>query len=120
MKIDESLYWIYVFLTLLYIVLMFIGSLIPGIGGIGILSHNKVMYFLHFIEFVILGFLLFKVFYFYGSKNPHLMVFSFGIIIAFLTEFVQLFISYRSFNVLDIAADGIGLLVALYLVGLIK
>ncbi len=118
MKPDKSLFGIYVSLALVYIILIFIASLISGVGNINIFSHNKVMYLLHFIEFALLGFLVFHLFYFHGSKSPHLLTFSTVIVIAVLSEFVQLFVSYRAFNPLDIAADAAGAFLALIVIGM--
>lgn len=120
MKPDKSLFGMYAILALVYVILIFIASLISGFGGINIFSHNKAMYFLHFIEFGVLGLLLFMVFYCYGSKNPYLLTFSTAIAIAVLSEVVQLFVSYRTFNPLDIASDGIGVLAALLIIGFVK
>lgn len=117
---DKISFIYYALVTLLFTLLVFIASLVPVTGKIGVFSYWPVTYLLHFAEFLILGFLLFKTFYYYGSKNPYLLTFCIAILIALASEFIQLAISYRNFNPLDIGADGIGAFIALLVIGFTK
>ena len=120
MKDNKSLFGAHILLISVYIIVIFILSVIPKPGNIDIFSYNKFMYFLHFIEFGILAFLVFITFLHYNNDNPYLSTFYVVIAIAILSEIAQLFVSYRGFNPLDIAADGIGALTALTIIGFKK
>jgi VanZ family protein len=72
----------------------------------------------HFTEFFFLGISL--SIYFIKEKIEVYHVISLGFIVAVIDEFIQLFVSGRSGNVIDIGIDLLGILVAFSLITFLK
>ena len=119
-KTNKRLFVTYLFATIFYTLVVFAASLIPRVWSINIFSHNNLMYVLHFIEFFILAFLIFKTLYHKGLKNPYFSTYIIAILITLLSESTQLFISYRNFNPLDIAANALGAFIVLIILGVTR
>jgi VanZ family protein len=96
----------YTALTLAYLGVMLVMAVmpLPGIGA----STNTSMYFLHALEFFILAVLLFGFFSSFKPGHPYLFTLLLILAIGMLTETMQLFVSYRSFSLLDLLADFVG------------
>ncbi|KPK76548.1 MAG: hypothetical protein AMJ89_03940 [candidate division Zixibacteria bacterium SM23_73] len=101
------------FIALIYAVLIFIVSSIPGLTppSLGFQLEDKVY---HFIEYSIFSFLLFLAFF--TAKRDffkkHVFLFSslIGIIYAYSDEFHQRLVPGRSYDLYDFLADCLGII----------
>ena len=102
------------------ILLWFLTTLIFSVISLGgnnpvseLMAFDKQQYILHFISYS-LGATLVLIF----VSSKELLWLSVIVIWSFVTEFVQLFVPSRSFNVLDITANlaGIGFVYVMYLI----
>jgi VanZ family protein len=101
------------FITLLvvYLAFMAFGALSDDITIPG--GWDK---FLHFVQFFILTVLLYLTFWAYGLESlKPLLTFLVCVIIAYGSEFVQIFTQTRSFSWLDFIVDIAGILSALFI-----
>lgn len=98
-------------IALLYMVVIFIGSAIPGdhLGDSKLFEMDKL---LHAIEYMILSLLLCWIFF----RNPHeldwyaiRLVVTIGGLYAITDEVHQLFVPKRTFSLMDLLADFLGL-----------
>jgi len=98
----------YALIALVYLVLVILASIIqnpiPGEGT---------NYALHFIEYVILSFLIYLAVK--NKKNPYFIAIVISSFFAIFTEILQVFISFRTFNPLDSLAGILGSLLILIL-----
>ena len=104
----------YKYLVLLYALLIFTVSAIPGISppSFGFKFEDKI---LHFIEYSIFSFLLFMAFFTsrkeFFKKNVFFLCCFIGIAYAISDELHQRFVPGRSCDVFDFVADSLGILV---------
>ncbi len=94
-----------------YILLIFVLSLIP-LGDISVNQHDKVNHLIAFFVFTVLGFLAYRFGYF--------MLFFVGILAGGLIEIFQGFTKYRSSEVADLVADGIGIFLGIFVAFLLN
>ena len=92
-------------LLVLYIFMILIGTLLPRVGYPLVRNYDK---FFHFVEFLILAFLLMKTLFAYKPKNIYAIAIFVSILIIILSEVVQLFVPSRSFSYWDMAFDAMG------------
>jgi len=101
--------------AILYYMLIFIISSIRFQIEAGIPSLDKVF---HLVEFILLGFLL-SLGYFLsieGSlRKKSACVLISGVLLGGLIEIYQYFLPTRSFEILDLVADSLGILIGLFL-----
>jgi hypothetical protein len=101
------------FLALIYAVLIFVISNIPGIATpfLGFKLEDKVY---HFLEYSIFSFLLFLAFFTaktdFFKKNVFLLSSLIGIIYAYSDEFHQRLVPGRSYDFYDFLADCLGII----------
>ena len=92
----------YLLVTLVYLILIFIATVVNNP-----ISSESTNYFLHFVEFAILSFLIYFTAKQY-TKKPYFYAIGITSLLAVLTEVIQIFISARTFNLLDSLAGIIG------------
>ena len=93
-------------------------TLFPDAGGdkfwlLEIQGMDKVA---HFGLFFILSFLSYLSFYVSHHKNVIKITIGYGVLLACITEFGQLYVEGRNGDVYDLAADTLGLLIGLFVV----
>jgi VanZ family protein len=99
--------------AILYYALIFILSSLRVKGQVSIPFFDKG---LHLVEFALLGFLLSLGFFLgFGSsvRVKSVLTLAIGILLGCLDEIHQYFVPERSFEVLDMVADSIGILIGL-------
>tara|TARA_B100001250_G_C19346443_1_gene591375 strand:- start:55 stop:432 length:378 start_codon:yes stop_codon:yes gene_type:complete len=103
-------------LTVLYILLMIVGSSFEGdsIPKSHIFTLDKL---LHLIEYFILGVLLFFIFFF-TSKKPEFISLILGIFYSLIDELYQSTVIGRDSSALDVIADIIGLILGIIFIKL--
>ena len=103
-------------LTVLYILLMIVGSSFEGdsIPKSHIFTLDKL---LHLIEYFILGVLLFFIFFF-TSKKPEFISLILGIFYSLIDELYQSTVIGRDASALDVLADIIGLILSILFIKL--
>ena len=103
-------------LTVLYILLMIVGSSFEGdsIPKSHIFTLDKL---LHLIEYFILGVLLFFIFFF-TSKKPEFISLILGIFYSLIDELYQSTVIGRDSSALDVLADIIGLILSILFIKL--
>ncbi len=105
---------IYKFFFYAAITLITVLSILPGFGSnqsgsIQIFSHG---YLKHCVAYLIISVLLFKSYS--SSKKKFLIVaFLFTLIYSAILEFIQYFLPYRTFNLYDILANAIGIILGI-------
>ncbi len=102
----------------LYLLLILIGSSIPGksVPTIFTLSWDKL---LHVIEYFLLGVLGYRAFE-YRNKNITIIISVFGILFGCFDEMWQSFIPGRYPSYYDVIADGIGVILGVTTIHIIK
>ncbi|MFH1592043.1 MAG: VanZ family protein [Candidatus Woesearchaeota archaeon] len=100
----------YALIALIYLVLVILASVIPNP-----ISGESTNYFIHFLEFFILSSLVYLAAKHYKRKSPYLVAILASSFFAVLTEVLQGFISFRTFNPLDSLAGILGSLLILIL-----
>lgn len=93
-------FWFYCLVIFLLAILPLNGS--SGLNDITIL-HFRADYFFHALQFI--PWFLFNI----RMKNPLWLWFLLGFIFASCSEFLQLFLTYRTFNINDLLANVIGI-----------
>lgn len=98
-----------------YIVSIFLLAILPINGTNSFLSHNYILeirldYVTHFVVFILLMWLVWNAYEVQYRKNliEALLWMFFGLIVAFLSEGLQYFVPYRAYNINDLVANGIG------------
>jgi len=92
-----------------YIILLIIGAVITVPSG-SLPTNDKL---LHFLEFFILAIIIVKTFEAYDARNHYILAFLFSVLVAVLSEAAQLSTISRSFSILDLAADGAGIVLGM-------
>ncbi len=100
----------------LYLLLLLAGALIPLGNGLATLSNNYTLnvradYLLHALFYIPLPvvLLLSK----WGRKGGWVPVILISLLVIILFESVQLLVPYRAFNINDLIANGVGVLIGL-------
>ena len=98
----------------LYLLLLLVGALIPLGMGSEPLSNNytfhiRADYLLHALFYIPLPLIL--LLSRSGKKGGWLKVILFSLVIVILFETVQMLVPYRAFNINDLFANGVGLLI---------
>lgn len=111
MKLKEFVsYW---FPVLAYMVLIFYMSSLPNASFNGINSsfglNDKIE---HFVEYFVLGYLLFRLFRHYKKKNPGIKAVAISALYGLTDEMHQLFVPSRVFSFNDLLYDFLGSLVS--------
>ena len=102
------------FSTPIISVLIIIAVLIPGskLPDVSIGGYDKVVHILMFIAWTL------AVRFDYNRQPfPYALVFLIGIIFSALTEVLQILVEGRSFDIYDMAADALGLIIGLAISG---
>ena len=98
----------YLVITIIYLIVIIGAAIIPNpIKGEGI------NYVLHSIEFFIFSALIFLTATHYKKKSPYILAIGISFISVIFIETIQSFISYRTFNLIDILAGILGSLLIL-------
>ena len=116
-------------LLLLYCVAIFLLTLLPINGESSSLNNTYIVnirldYFLHTLVF--LPFLLLATFSFSGNSqrkrtiNKILSLIILGLIFAIITEGIQFYLPYRTFNINDLIANTLGVILGFPIIFLIK
>ena len=102
----------------LYLFLILIGSSIPGksVPTVFALTWDKL---LHVLEYFFLGILGYRA-YEHSYKNITIIISMFGIIFGCIDEMWQSFIPGRYSSYYDVIADGIGVILGVYTISMIK
>ena len=82
--------------------------------------HNPIRECAHAFEYFILGLLTFKNLENFNIKNKYIITLIFCSIFSFLDEFHQLFVNGRTFQIIDITIDMMGICLILLLLKIYK
>ncbi len=103
-------------LVLLYIILIFVLSSIPG-DQLSIPSGMD--YILHIIEYMVLSFLIcYTVFLRYEGFYPY-PVLCFSLAVGIINEIYQIVVPLRTASVMDVLADAVGAFVGIWVFALL-
>ena len=94
----------YIF-VLIYMVVIFYFSSLPIPMAVGEMGVSN--FFLHILEYYVLGFLLFN------AKGNFIFSASVGSAYGLIDEIHQYFVPYRFFDIFDLAADVIGIILGI-------
>jgi VanZ family protein len=96
-------------------VFIFLLAILPINGTNSFLNHNYILeirfdYVTHFVVFILMMWLVWNAYEVRYRKNliEALLWVFFGLIVAFLSEGLQYFVPYRAYNINDLVANGIG------------
>lgn len=97
------------YITLLVSALIVIAVLIPGrdLPDVSIGGYDKLIHVLMFAAWAV------AVRYDFRDRFSFALIFGAGVLFSFLTEVLQLLVEGRSFDLYDMAADAIGVIVGL-------
>jgi VanZ family protein len=103
------------YITLLVSALIIIAVLIPGrdLPDVSIGSYDKLIHMAMFATWAV------AVRYDFKDRFSLSMIFGAGLLFSLLTEVLQLLVEGRSFDLYDMAADAIGLIVGLLVSGVL-
>lgn len=99
-------------LTYVYVVALFAVSMLPINGKDSVINNTYVLseirldYFMHSI--LLIPWMLLRLFYAKTSPKELIQWFLIGIVLAILAEGVQYFLPYRTYNVIDLVANLLG------------
>ncbi len=96
-------HWI---LFIIYLSVVIVIALTPN--PLKDIASNNQQYLLHAFEYFILSVLALNVMFYHNSKHPYRNAILISILIAVFTEFLQIFLTYRTFNPIDILFDTLG------------
>ena len=102
------------FITFFVSVLIIIAVLMPGskLPDVSIGGYDKLIHIAMFIVWALAVRLDYN-----RQPFPYALVFLIGIIFSLLTEVLQILVEGRSFDIYDMAADAVGLLIGLAISG---
>jgi VanZ family protein len=95
-----------------YTFFIFIFSILPVQGPAGLPFFDKVT---HFFSYAALSFLVVNALLLRKGTHSSAIAFSYAFCVGLTIEIVQLFIPYRSFQLSDIATNGLGSFVGILL-----
>ncbi|MDF1576653.1 MAG: VanZ family protein [Bacteroidales bacterium] len=107
----------------LYLLLLLVGALIPlGMGSTALSNnytlHVRADYLLHALFYIPLPAIL--LLSRWGRKAGWILVIVLSMLVVVLFETVQLLVPYRAFNINDLLANGVGVLIGLFLMLLFR
>jgi glycopeptide antibiotics resistance protein len=103
-------------ITFCYVVLLFALAVLPingkdsaSINNTYVLPELRLDYLLH--SFLLVPWMPIRVFYAETNRLKELLWLAIGVILAITTEVIQYFLTYRTYNVIDLAANLLGVFI---------
>ncbi|NBB22971.1 hypothetical protein GVN20_26680 [Runella sp. CRIBMP] len=103
-------------ITFCYVVLLFALAVLPingkdaaSINNTYVLPELRLDYLLH--SFLLVPWMPIRVFYAETNRLKELLWLACGVVLGIMTEVIQYFLTYRTYNVIDLAANLLGVFI---------